>query len=99
MANTAQVVTLSAAKQARIVDELGALKAQIASLEDAYAQKIALFKNFGDGEYAGKAYKVVVNTSVRSSLDTKIVKGFLTPAEIAQATVNKSVTVALVKAR
>lgn len=99
MANIARVVALSAAKQTRLVDELGALRVQMAALEDAYNQKISVFKDFGDGEYVGKAYKVVVNTAVRSSLDTKVVKGFLTPAEIAQATVNKAVTTALVKAR
>lgn len=98
MGTKAQIVTLSKAKQSKIVDELGALRAQIASLQDVFDQKIALFKQEGVGEYAGKAYKVVISESERTSLDTKLVKGFLTPAQIAQASVTKPVVTAAVRA-
>lgn len=99
MATAANIVTLSKGKQIRLVDELGALKAQIAALEDAYAQKISVFKDFGDGEYVGNVYKVVVNTAERAALDAKIVKGLLTPAQIVEATKVNVVTSAIVRAR
>lgn len=95
----AKVVPLSKAKQARLIDEVGAIKAQIARLVEEADQLISVFKDFGDGVYLGNAYKITVGTSVRESLDTATVKGFLTPAEIALATKAKSVTTALVKAR
>lgn len=84
MANQAQVVKFSQAKQARLIDELGALKAQIAALQDAYDNKVAVFKEFGFGEYSGKVYKLTVSEVSRTTLDSKLVKGFLTPAVIAQ---------------
>lgn len=94
-----QVASFSKAKQARVVDELGVLKAQIANLQDAYDQKIAVFKDFGVGEYAGKVYKITVSEASRATLDAKLVKGFLTPAQIAQATVTKVSTSAVVRAK
>lgn len=95
----AKIATLSKAKLARTVDELGALKAQITSLQEAYDQKIGAIKDLGNGEYLGTVYKVTVNTSERTSLDTKLVKGFLTPAQLAQASTTKETITALVKAR
>lgn len=100
MKNTKQTVArLSKAKQARIIDELGALKAQIADLKDAYDQRIAVFKQFGEGVYEGNAFRLTVSHCVTQSLDSKIVKGFLTPAEIAQATVVNAFDRAIVSAR
>jgi hypothetical protein len=95
----AQVTSLSRAKQARIVDELGALKAQIAALQDQYDNKIAVFKDFGVGEYTGKVYKVTVTEASRTTLDSKLVKGFLTPAQINQCSKVAICTSAVVRAR
>jgi ClpP class serine protease len=95
----AKVVPLSKAKQARLIDEIGGLKQQIAQLTELADQKISVFKDFGDGVYVGNAYKITVSTSDRQSLDTAVVKGFLTPAQVIKATVSTPVTKALVKAR
>ena len=84
MANAAQVVQFSKAKQARLIDELGALKAEIANLQDLYDNKVAVFKDFGFGEYTGVTYKLTVSEVSRTTLDSKLVKGFLTPAAIAE---------------
>lgn len=100
MTNTKATVTrLSKAKQVRIIDELGVLKAQIADLKDAYDQRIAIFKEFGEGLYEGNTFKLTVSHCVTQTLDSKIVKGFLTPAEIAQATVVNEFDRAIVSAR
>ena len=96
---TLKVARLSKAKQARVIDELGSLKAQISNLQDAYNQKIAVFKEFGEGVYEGRAYKVTVTDSVRASLDSKIVKGFLTPAQIIEATKISEVTTVVLRAK
>lgn len=77
-----KVVPLSKAKQARLIDELGALKAQIATLQDQYDQKVAVFKEFGFGEYVGNQFKLTVYEASRVTLDQALVKGLLTPAEI-----------------
>lgn len=99
MANTAQVVKFSQAKQAKIIDELGLLKAQIAALQDQYDNKVAVFKDFGVGEYTGKVYKINVSEVSRTTLDSKLVKGFLTPAQIIDCSkVSVSVS-AVVRAR
>jgi hypothetical protein len=79
---SAQIASLSKLKQTRIVDELGTLKAQIASLQDQYDQKVAVFKQLGVGEYSGKAYKLNVYEASRTTLDNKLVKSLLTPAQI-----------------
>jgi hypothetical protein len=100
MTNTKSTVArLSKAKQARYIDELGTLKAQIATLKDQYDQRVAIFKEFGEGVYEGNAFKLTVSHCVTQTLDNKIVKGFLTPAQIAQATVVNEFDRAIVSAR
>lgn len=97
MAST--VLKFGPAKQARLIDELGALKAQIAALEAEYAQKVSVFKDFGIGEYVGKVYKLNVYEASRTVLDNKKVKGFLTPAQINECSTVTVSTVAKLSAR
>lgn len=99
MANTAQVVQFSKAKQARIIDGLGALKAEIKALQEKYDDTIAVFKDFGVGEYSGKLYKINVSEASRTTLDTALVKGFLTPAEIKQCSKVTISTSAVLRAK
>jgi len=99
MANTAQVVQFSKAKQVKVIDELGLLKAQIAALQDQYDNKVAVFKEFGVGEYTGKVYKINVSEASRTTLDNKLVKGFLTPAQITECSRTSISVSAVVRAR
>lgn len=99
MANTAQVLQFSAAKQARIIDNLGVLKAQIKALQDQYDEEVAIFKDFGVGEYEGKLFKLNVSEASRTTLDSKLVKGFLTPAEIRECSKIAISTSAVLRAK
>ena len=99
MANTATVVKMSAAKQARLVDELGGLKAQIAALQDQFDKKVQVFKDFGAGDYTGVLFRLNVNDAETTRLDTAKVKSFLTPAQIALASKTTTSTVARLYAR
>ena len=82
MAITAQVFQFPKAKQARIIDDLGVLKAEIKALQEKYDDSISVFRDFGVGEYIGKLYKINVSEASRTTLDAKLVKGYLTPAQI-----------------
>lgn len=87
MANTATVTSLNTLRQRNLIDRAAALKAIIDGAKDELDSILDTFRSFGDGDYAGRdGHKVQVRTSERSSLDTKIAKGFLTTAEIQAAT-------------
>lgn len=99
MAKSAQIVQFSKAKQARIIDELGILKAQIKALQDQYDNQVSVFKDFGVGEYEGKLFTLNVTEASRTTLDAKLVKGFLTPAEIRECSKVSISTTATLRAK
>lgn len=90
---------LSAAKTAKIVDELGALKLQIANLQEAYDSKAAILKDAGPGEYLGKTYKLTVSEVTRTTLVAELVKGILTPAQIIACSKVSTGLLAVVRAK
>lgn len=96
MANAARITTLSALKQRNLIDRAVELKALIDGAKDELDEILDQFKLLGDGDYAGRdGHKVQVRSSERQTLDSKIVKGFLTPAQIIEAT--KATTVITAK--
>jgi hypothetical protein len=78
------------------VDKLGALNAEIRALSKAAdAIKDKLIAS-GLSEIEGKSYRAVISPRESVRLDSKIVKSFLSPAELALASkVSKSVSVSL----
>jgi hypothetical protein len=96
-ATNSTVIALSSRQLRDSVDKLAALKAQIRNLKRQEEFLCDLLKDQGDGEYIGKEYIATVATSERQSLDTAIVKGFLTPAQIIAATKSSTVVTLNVK--
>lgn len=69
-----------------IVDELGALKAQIAALtEREKVLKAALFDS-GYAEIDGAHYRATVSWSERATLDSDAVRALLTDEQVRQCT-------------
>ena len=82
---TATVTRLSDRALADNVDRLGAINAEIARLKaraDEIKDKLIAA---GTGEIEGKHYRAVISPREVTRLDTKIVRSFLTPAEIIAA--------------
>lgn len=96
-ATNSNVIALSTRQLRDSVEKLAVLKAQIRSLKKQEEFLADLIKDQGDGEYIGKEHIAVVSTSERQSLDTAIVKGFLTPAQIIAATKSSVVVTLTVK--
>lgn len=87
MPNTASVTTLSTLRQRNLIERAVELKTLIEGATDKLDEILAIFKDIGDGDYIGRdEHKIQVRTSERKSLDTAVVKGFLTPAQILAAT-------------
>jgi hypothetical protein len=86
MANAASITTLSTLKQRNLIDRAVELKALIEGAKDELDSILDQFKSLGDGEYQGRdGHKVLVYSTERITLDSKIVKGFLTPAQVLAA--------------
>jgi len=68
------------------VDQLGELNAQIATLTRQADELKALLKASDYDEVIGDHFKAVISTRTTARLDTKLVRGFLTPAEIDSCT-------------
>lgn len=97
MANTATVTTLSTLKQRNLIDRAVELKAIIDGAKDELDDILEVFKLIGDGDFTGRdGHKIQVRTSDRCTLDSRVVKGFLTPAQIVEATKTSQVTSAKV---
>ena len=87
MANAATVTSLSTLRQRNLIDRAVALRAIIDGAKDELDEILDEFKSYGPDDYAGRdGHKVQVRTSERQSLDTAVVNGFLTPAQIVAAT-------------
>jgi len=76
----------------RQVDELGALNAQISLLNKQADVLKASLKASGFDEVVGKVYRAVISTKTTARLDTKLVKGLLTPRQIDDCTVEGTST-------
>jgi len=75
-------VSLSARRLAKMVDELGALNAQMSQLSaQADAVKVIL-KACGADEVIGSAYRAKISRSESLQLDNALVKAQLSPAQI-----------------
>jgi hypothetical protein len=86
MANLATVTTLSTLRQRNLIDRAVALKAIIDGAKDELDEILDTFKALGDNEYQGRdGHKVLVYSAERITLDSKTVKGFLTPAQVLAA--------------
>ena len=65
------------AKGAAISDQIAALKTEL----DAIKTKLVL----SDGRYSAPDAELIIKTSTRVTLDSATVKGFLTPAQVIEA--------------
>ena len=77
---------MNRARAARIVDELGALKAKISELskqEEALKEQL---KAAGDNEYDGALFRATVSSYVQEKLDMDAVRAKLSPQFIAAHT-------------
>lgn len=83
------------ARAQELVDHLGALKAQIASLVATETLLKDALKERGAGAYVGEDYDATVSISERETLDMEAVRAKLSPQFIAAHT--KVTTVAMVK--
>jgi hypothetical protein len=98
MANTATVTTLSTLRQRNLIARAVELKSIIDGAKDELDEILGEFKSFGDAEYLGRdGHKVLVYSTERVTLDSKIVKGFLTPAQVLAASKSSFVTTAKVQ--
>jgi ribose 5-phosphate isomerase len=79
---------------AKLVDELGAIKAQIAVLTRAEEKLKTQLKEYGPGEYNGNTFRATVTESERATLDMDAVRAKLSPQFIAaHTTITPCVTV------
>jgi hypothetical protein len=98
MANTATVTTLSTLRQRNLIARAVELKSIIDGAKDELDEILGEFKSYGDNEYLGRdGHKVMVYSTERVTLDSKIVKGFLTPAQVLAASKSSFVTTAKVQ--
>jgi len=81
------------------VDELGAIKAQIAELTKRESALKATISASGYAELDGSWFRATVSLSERATLNSERVKGFLTPAQIVACTQIAEVTTVRVTAR
>jgi hypothetical protein len=83
------ITTISTLRQRNLIERAAELKAIIDGAKDEFDSILDEFKAQGDGDYVGRdGRSVQVRTSVAATLDSKIVKGMLTPAQIIEATKN-----------
>jgi hypothetical protein len=98
MANTATVTTLSTLRQRNLIARAVELKSIIDGAKDEFDEILGEFKSYGDNEYQGRdGHKVLVYSTERVTLDSKIIKGFLTPAQVLAASKVSYVTTAKVQ--
>lgn len=98
MSQAATVSSISTAKQRNLIDRAVELQAQITELKTKLEDITSQFKAMGPGDYEGRdGHAIQVRRSTRLSLDAKIVKGFLTPAQVIEATKSAVVTTATVR--
>ena len=97
MANLATVTTLSTLRQRNLIDRAVQLKAVIDGAKDELDEILNQFKAIGEGEFQGRdGHKVLVFSTERVTLDSRTVKGFLTPAQVLAASKSSFVTTAKV---
>jgi len=68
----------------KLIDRAAELQALIAPLEAELDAIKTACKAEGDGTFDGNQYELIVATSPTVSLDSKLVKGILTPAQISE---------------
>ena len=83
----------------RIVDELGALKAQIAAMTERESALKAYISGSGRAEIDGALYRATVSLSERATLDADKVRSILSPSQIEECTKTTEVTSVRVVAR
>ena len=97
MAQLATVTTLSTLRQRNLIARAVELKAVIDGAKDELDEILNTFRSLGDGEFQGRdGHKVLVFSTERVTLDSKTVKGFLTPAQVLAASKSSFVTTAKV---
>lgn len=84
---------------ARIVDELGALKARIADLTKQESALKAALSSSGYAELEGEIYRATVTWTERASLDAESVRALLTEEQVRQCTRHTEVMSVRVVAR
>lgn len=92
--NSAKLTTI-----AETVDEIGALKAQIAPLEKKLKAAQERLKAMGDGKYEGMMFDATVFTQVRELLDMTAARAKLSPQFIAAHTTESTSVVCKVTAK
>ena len=82
---------------ATLADRYGSLKAEIEALTKQLDAVKGEILEAGAEEFVGTCYTVSVGLSERTSLDTKKAKAFLTPAQVAEASVTQVITTVRVR--
>lgn len=83
----------------RIVDELGELKAEISKLVEKEKQLKSLLIQSNQKEINGDLFRVTVSVTDRESLDSELVRQYLTHEEIQECTKISQVVTVRVGAR
>ncbi len=86
------VISLSVRSLTKAVDQLGSLNAQISVLAKQADAIKATLKASGYDEIKGKVFRAVISTKTTARLDSKLVKGVLTPRQIDDCTVESTST-------
>jgi hypothetical protein len=82
-----------------LVDELGALKAQIAELSAREKEITNLLKASNEAAIDGDLFRATISDSERETLDSKLVRELLTPEQVVSCTKTTFVTTVRVGAR
>jgi ribosomal protein S10 len=91
------VIPLTDRQQVRLIDQAGAMAAQIRTLQKQLDEIKEIFTESGDGVYEGKQYKIVVNTFERRALDAAAAKAVMTAAQLELCIKGSIVTTTSVK--
>jgi len=75
-----------------MVDELGALNAQIHALSKKADDLKMCLKKSGQDEIIGSTFRAVITTKTTARLDTKFVRELLTPAQVDYCTTESTST-------
>ena len=91
------VIPLTDRQQVRLIDQAGALAAQIRTLSKQLDEIKDIFKESGDGVYEGKQYKVIVNTFDKQTFDSGAAKALMTAGQIVACTKTATQTTTCIK--
>lgn len=94
---SAVIKPLTLARTSKMVDMAGQLDEDIKRLQEQLGEIKEALKLLGPGTYRGKLFKTTVSVESSTRLDSAIVKGMLTPAQVAIASKTSESTIVRIK--